>query len=155
MMGLLIGSMTAGLAGTGLAAYSAYQQQQSAYEMANYNAQIADENAERVRNDAMARLYQKRQSDAATLAGQRAAVAANGLLGAGSPLEVLSETRKNLELENQNISYNSQTRAQGFWQDADMYRMRASNAQSQLWPAVGGTILGGVSSSLNRAAGLF
>lgn len=118
-------------------------------QMANYNAQLAEQEAANARAEASAQISQDRLAQKQQLAAQRAAAAANGLEMTGSPLQVMAESAKRFELQNQNTSYAGQARAQSLLQSAEMYRNTAANARTNKWFSVGGSILSGTSMVAN------
>lgn len=87
------------LAGTGLAAAGQISSGIAAGRAADFNARVAEQNAEleRWRSARDERLFRR---DARRLQGkQRAAIAKSGVTTAGSPLEVLAETAAQAEEE--------------------------------------------------------
>lgn len=105
--------------GTGLSAYGMYQQGQSAKAQANYNAQVADNNAKvaeyaaldaQMRGDQEA-MKARREGDQLKGA-QRATMAARGLdLGQGTPLSLLDETDLFSQADQETIRNNAKREA--------------------------------------------
>ena len=145
----MTGALILGAVGAGVSTVGAIMQGQAAKDAANYNAQVAERNANAAREDAKAELAMRREAQARAMAQKQAQYAANGVLGAGSPLEVMTEQAKQYEIENQNISYNAQTHEQSYLAQAKQYRRQAKN-QSWMTPLnAAGTLLGGASQVAN------
>lgn len=139
-----------GLAATGIGTYGALEQADSQKRMADYNASVAELNAEAQRKDAQAQIGSKRADDRRNLARMKASVAAGGAEISGSPLLSLADAQKNMEMENQNISYASQVNRRNLYTDASMYRMQGKAAKTQGYLAGTGTLLSGLSSTASN-----
>lgn len=90
------------------AAYSAYttyetsrQQGQIAQSVANYNAAADRNQAQQLMLDSQQRIANERQQQKVYLSKQRSAMAAAGVLGSGSELDLLATTAGRFEQDNQ------------------------------------------------------
>lgn len=119
------------IASTVVSAYSAYQQGQAASAAADYNAKVANANAQMT----------EAQGEAAVEAQQRqqqrqigAAVAAYGASGvdpsSGSPLDVLQSSVREAALDNASTRYNYDVRADSYRNQSTLDSMQASNAST-------------------------
>lgn len=118
----------------------------------NYNASIAEQNAQEAKNAAKTEETQFRKQGDRLLSTQRSLYAKSGVAMTGSPLDVQAETAAEIESDALNIRRNGSLAAQGFKQEAalqrgygDMAKTRGKNAYSAgLWQA-GGSLLSGAS----------
>jgi hypothetical protein len=114
-----------------ISAVAAISQMQAAKSAANKNAQIAERNAgiarEQAARDAEAQGRTARQK----IGAARAAYGAAGVTQEGSPLDVLSMSAANAELDKQNILYRGELRGMGYEDTAELDRQRASAATAQ------------------------
>lgn len=152
----LITALTIG--STALSAMGSIQQGQAAAASANYNAKVADMNAqisERRARDALERgkvEEQKKRTQAQQVLGQqRAAMAANGVdIGFGSPLDTLVDTATLGEVDALTIRSNSAREAYDYKvqaangrADANLSRMNAKSASTGGYLNAASTILTG------------
>jgi len=151
-------SIMFGVVSSVVGAFGQIQQGQAANAAAQYQARIAQMNAEmadRRAQDAIERgreEEQKHRRDVSQLIGkQTVAQAANGLdLSFGSPLDLIVDTAVMGELDALTIRKNSYREEQDYRQQAanyraegEMQRMAGKNAKKQSLFAAGGTLLGG------------
>ena len=109
------------IAGTGIAAYSSYQQGKTAAAQAKqeaawhaYNADVAEREAEAERKASDFEVtQQKRQADK-LMARNRAARGASGVTAEGSPLLVMEDTAAQLALESANLRETGARRVSAF-----------------------------------------
>lgn len=86
-MSAAITSLVITLAAGGYSAYTSYQNGKSQQALNNYNAMLEEQNAATQARDAAIQANQTRRQNQRVLASQRAAMAANGVVGdTGSPL---------------------------------------------------------------------
>lgn len=146
------------LGSTALSAMGSIQQGQAAAASANYNAKVADMNAQisdRRARDALERgkvEEQKKRTQAQQVLGQqRAAMAANGVdIGFGSPLDTLVDTATLGEVDALTIRSNAAREAYDFKvqaangrADANLSRMSAKSASTGGYLNAGATLLTG------------
>ncbi len=125
------------VAGTAIAGYSAYSSGQSAKRQAksqsawqNYNAQVAEREAQsEEKASAFETAQHKRQSDM-LLARQRALIGVSGVTPEGSPLLVMEDTARQLAMENANIAMAGERRAAGYKSQSILDRSMASASKS-------------------------
>jgi hypothetical protein len=149
------------IAGTGMQAYSKYQEGQAAAQeaknaavMEEYNAQVAEQAAKAAENRSM--YEQERQLlEAKRVKGaQAAAIAgAGGIPGAGSNLLLQAKQASELELDNLMIGYEGLTEAQrarsqaaGYRLQGSIYKQKAKNLKQAGLIGAGTSLLTGFSS---------
>lgn len=146
-----LGSMFSGLGGVGTAAqaasgvvgaYSAIQSGNAAQAAAQATARQQDAAARDALRQGEDESDRQRRAGAAVLAQQRVAMAANGIdASSASAIEMLDDTKRDIELDAFAIRRNATSQAQGLSQMAANSRTEGANAASQgLWGGVG-TIL--------------
>lgn len=169
-----IAAVAVSVIGTGVAAYSAYQQGQAASASASYqsqvaanNATLAQINAENARRDAALTEAQAASEQSisirrsrALIGSQIASTAARGMLvDEGSALDIRSGTAEIANEEAQNIQQTGQRRAAqqriqafNYEQQAGMsgsqshlYSGAADSAATSAWLGVGSSLLSGAS----------
>lgn len=146
---------------TAVSAVGAYQQgqaQAAAYNSKaaadDQNAKIANRQAEVEAQRGAREEQQMRQHGAAAIGAQKSAFAANGLdIGAGSPLDVLSDTRYLNELDALTIRSNTannvwqfQSEGVNYLNSASANRSAASNASTAGTIGAFGSLLNGATS---------
>ena len=149
------GSLVSGI-GTGIQAYSAYQDAQASNAAAEYNAQIEDQNAayySLMGENALARADKEAGDHRRTIevlkGEQRTGFAASGVkVDTGSALDAVVDTAKWGEYDAQTILYNGAVEKAGYDQKA--YNSSASaamlrNTKRSSTLAAGGVVLNGVS----------
>jgi len=118
-------------AGTAVAAVGAVRQGQAASAAANYNAQLAERNAQAAEAQGAA-AAEAQQRDAQRKIGT--AVALYGASGVqtdtGSPADVLADSARNASLDNLNIKYNARLRALGLQAQSNLDTANAANSKS-------------------------
>jgi hypothetical protein len=108
------------IVGTAVAAYGAYQQGQAAKASAQFNAQVANQNAQAARAQSLMQQQQQQREQYKRLGAIRAAQGASGGTMEGSALDVLGETAAQGELERQNIAYRGEMAARGYGNTASL-----------------------------------
>lgn len=107
----------------GVSAYSQYQQGNFMADQAEYNAKVAEQNAQAEEVAGGDQAAQIRERGRAIRARQSAAGAASGLqVGSGTNLDILLDTAQGSELDAQTAVYNSKQRAYGMRIGADQLR---------------------------------
>jgi len=158
MTGFEIAIISLAAAGTGIAAYSQYQQGKAASEQARaeaawhqYNAKVAEREAEAERQATAFEIKQHKRESEQLLARQRAVVGKSGVTMEGSPLLVAEDTAEQLALERSMISITGERRAARFRSQSILDITKAGMAKSAAagykragYMAAGTTLLGGV-----------
>lgn len=143
----------ASLLGTGVSAYSSYQQGKSAQSLNNYNAALDEQNAVVAQRDAAIIANQQRTQNARIQAKQRAAFAANGVVGdTGSPLLVEAATAGNLEMGALETQRQGNIRAGQYRQQAELDRMSGKAARTAGNLNTAATLLQGAGSAASQYA---
>lgn len=154
------GAMATGLAlgaiGTGLSAYSSYQNQEAANDAADYQTKIAQYNAGIAENQAQDAEHrgeieekQHRLRVSQFKGSQRAKAAGSGVMvDLGSTMDVLDDTDYFAEQDAMTIRENAAREAYGYRAQAQNYTMEGKLAQKTKrspWMAAGTSLLGGAS----------
>jgi hypothetical protein len=148
--GLYADPATVMIVGTAVGAVGSLQSAQASANAARYNAQINDQNAVVAQSQGKADAFQQEQIGYRSLSAIRAATGASGLQMTGSPLDVLSSSASQAELDVQKVKYNASLKALGYTNNAALDRNRAKNAEiSGLFGAASTSLIGG-----SRAAGM-
>lgn len=161
---LAIGSIVAGTALTAFGQYrnilaeSKAQKYQS--EIAANNATLTNIEADMVRAEGLKASNRYRLAVARMLSSQRTAFAASGVdVSGGTPVEVLQSTAQIGEAEAINIRRNSlldvwklRNQAQGYQAESGLLADAAKERRRNIWPTIGGTLLGGLGQGLAAGA---
>lgn len=124
----------------------ATQKQAQAQE---FNAKIADQNAEVARSQGNEREEQMRRHARAVIGTQLAATAESGTQLNGTNLDMVKGSIYNEELDANNIRYDTETRATGLNTQAMLDRSQASDTRTGGYLSAAGKLIGGSSSYLN------
>ena len=139
----------AAIAGTGMAAYSSISAGNNARATANYNATIANNAAISAENTGAIAAAQHDQQTRQMIARQGAAMAASGLdTSSGTPLDILTGTAGMGKLDSLRLLNNAQRTAAGYQAQAGLDLFQGNAAQNAGYMTAGGSILGGVGSSV-------
>lgn len=153
----IVGAVVGGL----FSAYSAIQQGQAAQAAAQYqaqvaanNAKIAQQNANYARQVAAVKSGQVDQKTAALVASTRAAQAANGLdVNSGTDLDVQASTyaigrmdAENVRLAGEREAYGYETQAMNFRATSGLYDFQGDQAMQGAWGKALGSLIGTASS---------
>jgi len=130
--------------GTGVAAIGAVRSAQAQSNAADYNAQIARQNADsaRMQGEAAAQLQAreaKRQQGSAIATFGAAGVD----LATGSPSDVLADSTREATLQQSTTRYNYNMRALGFMDQSGLDQAQAKNSMSAGWMNMTSDILTG------------
>jgi len=134
-------------AGTGLTAYSTYQQGKSAEQQAkaeaawnSYNAKVAQRNAEAEKASAKFEAMQQERRAKALLSKQRTLIAKSGIEFEGSPLLVAEDTAAQLALENTNIRMQGLRRTEAYKNQSilDIYSANAAKSRASSYGSAAG-----------------
>jgi len=140
---LAIGVGTA-LAGTAMSAYSQYEQGKSQQRWSEYNAAIAERDAESARQSAEYEAGLTRKEKEKTLARQRALYGKAGVTLEGSPLEMMAETAGEYEMDALMIERGGKLESQRYRSEAQLSRMKGSAAKRAGYYGAGSTLLTGM-----------
>jgi hypothetical protein len=140
---------------SGYSAYSSYQQGKSAQKWNNYNAQLEEQNAATAARDAAITANQTRRANERVKSRQRAAFAANGVVGdTGSPLLTQAEQAGYLEEGALEVERQGNIQAGKHRQQAVLDRMSGRVARSAGKMNAASTILSGAASAVSTYKGL-
>lgn len=132
------------VAGAIVSAVGAIRQGQAAKAAANYNADIADQNAQVARDQTALAEQQQRRETLMRLGSVRAAQGhAGGDAGAGSVLDILGDVAAQSELERQQVVYEGELKARGYTNTANLDRLSGKTAQRAGYLKAGTELLGG------------
>lgn len=120
-----------------VSAISGAQQQKQA---AKYNQKIANQQAVAAQKEAAANADKQRRAASETIGSMQASYAASGVTLEGSPLEVLEQSARNAKLDELNIRWSGDTRAQGYRATANLEGARASNAMTSGYLSAAGSL---------------
>lgn len=132
------------IAASAVSAIGAIQQGQAAKASANYNAAIADQNAQLSRQQAQANATQQARENYLRMGAIRAAQGhSGGEGGSGSVLDVIGDVAMQGELQKQNILYQGELQARGYGNTAALDRSQGKNAVTSSYFAAGSALLQG------------
>ncbi|HIC82452.1 MAG TPA: hypothetical protein EYP07_16035 [Kiloniellaceae bacterium] len=134
----------ASLAGAAVGAVGSVAAGQAQADAAAFNAQVAQQQAERERQIAEREAADFRRQQSRVLAASRARRAGSGVTFQGSPLLVDEATAAEIELSAQNILAGGATRASRLEQQAALDRANARSARTGGVLGAGATLLTGV-----------
>lgn len=142
------------VAATAMTAIGQVRQGQAAKAAADYNAQVANNNAavaeQQAQSQAMVQGRRASMQNGALLAN----MAANGVDATeGSPLDILSQSAANAEMDRQNIVYNGRVKAQSLRNQAQLDTFQGETAQTNGWMSAASTVLSGGSKAYGMSQG--
>ena len=150
---LLIAALAVSAIGTGVAAYSSYQQGKAQQALNNTNAAINDQAALDAGRDSRAAANEQRAKGEALKSRQRALYAKAGVVAAtGSPLLVQVETAGQLELSALDVERGGTIQAAQLRNQSMLDRMAGKSARTAGNLNAGATLLQGAGSSLGTYA---
>lgn len=122
------------------AIYSGMQQKQAA----DYNAKVAENQAQSIQNKAMYEEQIHRERVRKILSAQRSVFGASGLdTASGSPLLVREDSAMQGEMDAMAIRYGGDVEAANARSAANLYRMQGRTAQTAGFIQAGGSLLSG------------
>lgn len=131
-----------GLVGAGVSAVGALKQGEAEQNAANYNAQIAEQSASTIRENAVLNEYRARKVMEANTGTQIGAYSRAGVsTTTGSPLDVYADDIANAELEMSINKYNSDIEAQNAQSQAKMLRYQGEQAKKLSYYKATSTLL--------------
>jgi hypothetical protein len=142
---LALASLSLAAVGTGTAFYSAVQQGKTAKATGEYNAKLAENQALQEDMEARENIRRKRDENRRLLATQRGKYAKAGVVEEGTPLEVMAESAKFLELDALEMSRQSSTRTALLRAQAQRDRAIGSSTAKAYGLQAGASLLNGAS----------
>jgi hypothetical protein len=145
---MAIAAITAAVASASATAYSSDQSRRAANQTADYNAEVAEQNARAERDKAAIDEKAHRESIRRILATQRALYGKGNMSMEGSPLLVQEDTNLQGELDALAIRYGGDVAAARNRSEANVARMTGRNnayAAKAGYIQAGSTLLGGLS----------
>ena len=121
--------MGAGAAGGIISSYGALQEGEAGYAAANYNAQVAEQNAAQSRAQGIENERRSRIESRKAIGSLKTAYSASGVSMSGSALDVLAESVANAELDARTIKQASEARAINFENEAKVQRYAGGQAR--------------------------
>jgi len=147
-------SLAATAASTAIGVMSAQANAKAQQNAANYQAQVARNNAEAARQAGEAQAQQVYREGAQRAGLQRAVMAANNLdLGFGSALAIQRDTAEATGLDAATARYNALTQGLGLENQAALLRYQGESARAAGGWQTAGTLLSGVSQFSSQWAG--
>lgn len=141
---LAVGMMAAG---TAVSAYGQYQAGKARQQAANYNAAIAERNAEIAKDQADYEADRQASKLRRVVASQRVGYLANGVTVSGSAMDLLSDTVVQGELDRLAILYGGEVEAVNQYAEAARERMAGAAARRAGTIGAFGTLLSGAGQS--------
>lgn len=142
------------VAGTAMTAIGQIRQGQAAKAAADYNAQVANNNAIVAEQQSQSQAMVQGRRAMMQNGGLLANMAANGIeVGEGSPIDILSQSAANAEMDRQNIIYNGRVKAQSLRNQAQLDTFQGETAQSNGFMSAAGTLLSGGSKAWGMSQG--
>lgn len=142
--------LTTSLIGTGVQAYSSMKQGQAAEQAANYNANVAAQNAVASRQQAVEDERGFRVQTRQMLGDIRSGYAASGVTLEGSPEDVLYQSASNAELDALKIRHGGELKAMGYENSAALSIMEGANARDSGYLSAAGILLKGSADAAGR-----
>lgn len=145
---------TAAIAGTAMTAYGQYQQGVAAEKAGEYNQKVADQSAKQIaiNKKLVARQYDREKE---RLYGESVAnVAKSGIGMSGSPLEVISDSITDLEMDKEIELYNLETERLRTVSAGEMAKLEGKSAKRIATAQAFGTVLKGGAGAYTRYFGV-
>lgn len=145
--------MYAQIAGTAMSVIGAINQGQQAKSAANYNAQLANNNAIAARQQAEVNAAAQQRASRLKIGSMVAGYGASGVTMEGSPMDVLEASAATAELDRQNILYGGELKSGGYQSTAGLELMRGENAETGSYFSAGSALLSGAAKAGAFASG--
>lgn len=129
---------------TGFQMFTAYQEGQQQAALAEYNADVMEQQARQEEEAAKLEAYRMQEEKDRFLAAQRAAYSASGFTLEGSPMEVMARTAGQFEYDIALNTYSRQLKAWGARSQANLYGYQAGAARRAGTMGMIGAGIGGV-----------
>jgi hypothetical protein len=118
-------------ASTAMAVAGAVKQGQAASQAANYNSQLATQNAGIAAAQGEAAAQAQSRDSQRRIGAETAAYGASGVqMSDGSPADVLADSARSAALDNLTVKYNYQLRGMGYQNQANLESSNSSNASA-------------------------
>jgi hypothetical protein len=141
---LAIAGVAASAIGTGVAIMGQMQAASAQASAANYNAEVARNNAIAAQQQARQNELIQQQQSRQKIGGITAAYGASGIdSGSGSALDVLGSSAANAELDRQTLVFNGALQAAGYGDEAALDAARAGSAKTAGLTSAAGLLLSG------------
>lgn len=137
--------MAIGLIGGVISAVGAIQGAMVQQATAEYNAEVAQNTASAISAQTYNEITDKRRENRRQLGVIRAAYGQNNLSLAGSPLDVLEDTTVEQEYDVAKIKYQGEVKAQGYRDQAELFKMEAKTAPMEGFIGAATALLGSFS----------
>ena len=141
------------LVAAGVGAYSSYQQGKQQEKIYDYNAALAERQAEEERQAAKYAADIQREQGEALKARQRLLFNVSGVTLEGTPEDLLADTAKQLERDAKAIEYGGQSKGTALDLQANLMRMQGTSARRAGWWNAGTSLLSGASTAYNSYYG--
>lgn len=115
---------------------------------AKYNAKVAERNKRAVTAQTINEVEDQRLRNRRTMGSIRAAYGANGFEMAGSPLDVISDTAVEQELDVAKIKYQGAMKAEGYSEQATLFKMEAKADTTAGFFGAASGLLGGLNQGM-------
>ncbi len=146
-MSMAIIGITVSLVGTGVAFYGQQQAAKGAEYTAEYNAELATQQAGYETEVSMENARRKARENAQIIGLQRAAIAASGMSPEGTPLAILGDSVTTLQRDIMDMGHESAMRANQLHSQAAMALTEGANTATGLRTQSYATALSGVASA--------
>jgi len=141
---LIVTGIALSLAGTGVSIMAQMQQGKEQKAWSNYNAAVAERDAETARTNAAYEAGLKRKEGEKILGRQRALFAKRGVTFEGSPLLLMEQTAADIEMDALMIERGGKVAGQRYQSEAVLSRMEGTAAKRAGYYGAGTTLLTGV-----------
>ena len=132
-----------------------YQEAKAARDEADYNAEVANRQAEAISQAGKLQEYRIKRRKRLMAGRQRSLYAKAGLVIEGSPLEVLADTAAQYDIDLAASRYNTATGVSNKRYASRYSRYRGKQSMNAGYLKMGGTLLGGYNSMRAYGAGAF
>lgn len=141
---MIVSAVASGI-GTGISVMGQIEQGRSQKKWGEYNAQVAERDAETARMNAEYEAGLKRKESERLLGRQRALYGKAGVTLEGSPLLLMAETAAESEMDALMIERGGKLQAQRYRSEATLSKMKGAAAQRAGYYGAGSTLLTGAS----------
>jgi len=152
-MGMDYGTMSMGMQAisTATSAWSQYQQGRAREKQLEYQSRMEDLQADRIKFRGDWEEKRAREKGSQVKGAQRAGYAAGNVqVDTGSPLDILTATDREIDMDAAMIRYNTQAEAGARRAQSGLYRAAGKTARSDSMLAAGSTLIGGGSRMLQQ-----
>mgnify|MGYP000855960130 CR=1 FL=1 len=116
--------------GSAISAYGSLQQGEAGKAAADYNSQVAEENAVTARQQAKEQARRESISSEKLLGQMRAGYGASGVTMSGSAMDVLQESAANAELDRLTTLYAGDVKATAYKNESRLEKFKGNQAQT-------------------------